>query len=92
MNKSDLIIKVAEKLNLENKEAKKIINIVFNELSKGLINNKKAVLPEIGILYLKEYKERSGVHSLLGEKLAWKKESHKKVKLRLTKSGKKIGN
>jgi len=91
MNKVELISVIANKMDISKAEAGRVLNTVMETIIEG-VEAGECVLPGIGKLVLVDVPGRSGVSKVSGVEKAWKTEDHKKVKLRLSKAGKEIGN
>ena len=67
MIKSELIAQVAQKTGLSNTDAKKAINIIFDEIVEALAKGGRVELRNFGILSLRERKARVGRNPKTGE-------------------------
>lgn len=94
-NKAELIdavkVLVEEKCGkISKKEAKEIVESIFNEMVKELKSGNEVYLPEIGKLKVKQTSARSGKVVREGKEIPWTKPAGKTVKLSLSQSLKKI--
>ena len=62
MNKTDLIVSVAEKTGLSKANAKKAVDAVVESISDALIANEKVILVGFGTFSLKEHCERTAIN------------------------------
>lgn len=62
MNKTDLIVSVAEKTGLSKANAKKAVDAVVESISDALIHNEKVILVGFGTFSLKEHCERTAIN------------------------------
>ena len=67
MNKSDLILKLAEKHNLTDKNATQIIDLVFNGFSGTLKNGGRIEIRGFGSFTVRKYKAYKGRNPKNGE-------------------------
>jgi integration host factor subunit beta len=67
MNKSDLIVVLAEKKNLTGKQATEIVDFVFNEFSKTLKNGGRIEIRGFGSFTVRKYKAYKGRNPRNGE-------------------------
>ncbi len=59
MNKSQLIAELAKKMDISQREAKVIVDTVFEGLEEALIKGEKVELRDFGIFFVREHKEFS---------------------------------
>ncbi len=69
MSKKMLIEKVAAATGASNKDAKKLLETVFEEITNGLKKNKKVAISGFGNFELKKRAKRMGVNPRTGEKV-----------------------
>ena len=69
MIKSELVINLAQKTGLNKTDAKKIVNIIFDEIVKTLAEGGRVELRNFGILSLRTRKSRIGRNPKTGEKV-----------------------
>jgi len=67
MNKSDLVEYLAKNTDLTQKKSEKVINLVFNEMTKALKGNDKIEIRGFGSFTVKEYKSYTGRNPKTGE-------------------------
>ena len=67
MNKSDLVEYLAKNTDLTQKKSEKVINFVFNEMTKALKGNDKIEIRGFGSFTVKEYKSYTGRNPKTGE-------------------------
>jgi len=67
MNKSDLVEYLAKNSDLTQKKSEKVINLVFNEMTKALKGNDKIEIRGFGSFTVKEYKSYTGRNPKTGE-------------------------
>ena len=67
MNKSDLVEYLAKHTDLTQKKSEKVINLVFNEMTKALKGNDKIEIRGFGSFTVKEYKSYTGRNPKTGE-------------------------
>jgi integration host factor subunit beta len=60
MTKSDLIVALADKHNLTEKQATEIINLIFDGFTDTLKNNGRIEIRGFGSYFVKEYKSYQG--------------------------------
>ena len=69
MIKSELIIRLAQKTNLSKTDAKKAVNIIFDEIIKTLSESGRVELRNFGVLSLRTRKPRVGRNPKTGTKV-----------------------
>ena len=69
MNKTDLIVSVAEKTGLSNADAKKAVDAVVESISGALVANEKVILVGFGTFSIKEHGERTAINPATKEKI-----------------------
>ena len=71
MNKSDLIVKIANlNQNIYQKDAIKIVNVFFDTISKALSNNERVELRGFGVFDVKKREARIARNPKSGEAVA----------------------
>ncbi len=86
MNKADLIAKLAPKLNINQDEARVVLNSVLEVITEALVEDKNVRLVDFGTFEVKQRAERMGHNPKTGEPV--KIEAKKVVTF---KSGKALG-
>ncbi len=69
MNKSDFIVKVAEKAEIDKKEAEKIVSAVFDTIVETVANGDDIRIVGFGTFESRERKERTGVNPRTKEQI-----------------------
>ena len=69
MNKADLIAKLAPKLNINQDEARVVLNSVLDVITEALVEDKNVRLVDFGTFEVKQRAERMGHNPQTGEKL-----------------------
>ena len=69
MNKADLIAKLAPKLNINQDEARVVLNSVLEVITEALVEEKNVRLVDFGTFSVKQRPERMGRNPKTGEKL-----------------------
>ena len=69
MNKADLIAKLAPKLNINQDEARVVLNSVLEVITEALVEEKNVRLVDLGTFSVKQRPERMGRNPKTGEKL-----------------------
>jgi integration host factor subunit beta len=67
MNKSDLVEYLAKNTDLTQKKSEKVINLVFDEMTKALKGNDKIEIRGFGSFTVKEYESYTGRNPKTGE-------------------------
>lgn len=67
MNKSQLIETVAKEENLASKKAEEVVNTVFREMQKALINGERVEIRGLGSFKVKQYEGYQGRNPKTGE-------------------------
>lgn len=70
MNKSDLIVALAKEADLPLRKAEEIVNLVFETMSKALIDGDRIEIRGFGSFMVKEYKGYTGRNPKTGDKIA----------------------
>jgi integration host factor subunit beta len=69
MNKHDLILTLKNETRLTKSEAKAVVNLFFNEMSKALANGDRVEVRGLCTFYVKKYKAYIGRNPKTGEKV-----------------------
>jgi integration host factor subunit beta len=72
MNKLDLIEVMKEKSGLTKNEAKKVVDLLFDEMSKALVKGDRVEIRGLCSFYVKHYKAYSGRNPKTGEQIKTK--------------------
>ena len=72
MNKSELVDKVVEKVDLTKKDSEKVVTAVFESITESLANDEKVQLVGFGTFEVRSRKEREGRNPATGEKMTVK--------------------
>lgn len=67
MNKSDLVEYLARNTDLTQKKSEKVINLVFDEMTRALKENDKIEIRGFGSFTVKEYRSYTGRNPKTGE-------------------------
>lgn len=67
MNKSQLVAELAKKMDISQREAKVIVDTVFEGLEEALIKGEKVELRDFGIFFVREYAGFSTKNPRTGE-------------------------
>ena len=67
MNKSDLIEKVVEKINLPKKRAELIVNLLFDAMTQALAEGERIEIRGFGSFISKQYRARTGRNPRTGQ-------------------------
>jgi len=86
LNKAELIVAVAEKLEVSKKEAIKVIETVIGTIVEGATTTGECVVPGLGKIAKVATAARAGT----SKGVAWSKPASETLKLRLSKAGKEI--
>jgi integration host factor subunit beta len=70
MNKSDLIEALSKQANLPLRKAEEIVNLIFDTMSKALIEGNRIEIRGFGSFMVKEYKGYTGRNPKTGEKIS----------------------
>ncbi|MCX5860699.1 MAG: HU family DNA-binding protein [Desulfomonile sp.] len=70
MNKSDLIVAVAKEAELPLRKAEEIVNLVFDTMSKALVDGDRIEIRGFGSFMVKEYKGYTGRNPKTGEQIS----------------------
>lgn len=69
MNKSDLIAALAKEADLPLRKAEEIVNLVFETMSKALIEGNRIEIRGFGSFMVKEYRGYTGRNPKTGEQI-----------------------
>ncbi|MBO8427380.1 MAG: HU family DNA-binding protein [Firmicutes bacterium] len=69
MNKTDLVVAVAEEVGMTKKDAEKAVDVFLSKVQKALENGESVKLSGFGVFQIKVKKERIGTSPLNGEKI-----------------------
>jgi integration host factor subunit beta len=70
MNKSDLIVALAKEADLPLRKAEEIVNLIFETMSKALIDGDRIEIRGFGSFMVKEYRGYTGRNPKTGDKIA----------------------
>ena len=70
MNKSDLIVSVAKEAELPLRKAEEIVNLVFDTMSKALVDGDRIEIRGFGSFMVKEYKGYTGRNPKTGQQIS----------------------
>ncbi len=85
MNKSDLVVGLARKVDLPLRKSEEVINLIFETMSKALLRGGRIEIRGFGAFELREYKDYTGRNPKTGEKIPVSKK-----KLPFFKAGKEL--
>ncbi len=69
MNKSDLVVGLARKVDLPLRKSEEVINLIFETMSKALLRGGRIEIRGFGAFELREYKDYTGRNPKTGEKI-----------------------
>lgn len=69
MKKTELVEVVASKCELTKKDAERVVDVLFEEVERGLLAGEEVRISGLGVLAVKERKERVGTTPGTGEKI-----------------------
>ena len=69
MNKTDLVVAVAEEVGITKKDAEKAIDVLLEKVQSALVSGDSVKLSGFGVFAVKERKERVGTNPVSGEKI-----------------------
>jgi integration host factor subunit beta len=69
MNKSDLIVTLAEKMNIPTKDSTVVVNTVFDSLYAALVENDRVEIRGFGSFIIKKYGSYTGRNPKTGTKI-----------------------
>lgn len=67
MNKSELIQKIAQRVNLTRKKAEEVVNLIFDSMSQALIRGDRVEIRGLGSFMVKSYEAYQGRNPRTGE-------------------------
>lgn len=70
MNKSDLIVSVAKEAELPLRKAEEIVNLVFDTMSKALVDGDRIEIRGFGSFMVKEYRGYTGRNPKTGQQIS----------------------
>ena len=70
MNKSDLAVALAREAGLPVQKSDEIVNLVFETMSRSLINGDRIEIRGFGSFMVKKYKDYTGRNPRTGDKIA----------------------
>jgi integration host factor subunit beta len=70
MNKSDLIEALSKQANLPLRKAEEIVNLVFDTMSKALLEGNRIEIRGFGSFMVKDYRGYTGRNPKTGEKIS----------------------
>lgn len=69
MNKSELIEALAKRTNITQKKADEIVNNLFNEMTRALLNDDRIEIRGLGSFVVRHYDPYTGRNPRTGEKI-----------------------
>ncbi|MDO8526451.1 MAG: HU family DNA-binding protein [Deltaproteobacteria bacterium] len=69
MNKSELVQKVAEKVNLTKKKAEDVVNLIFDAMTHALVHGDRVEIRGLGSFVVKSYEAYTGRNPRTGESI-----------------------
>lgn len=69
MNKSELVQKVAERVNLPRKKAEEVVELIFDSMSQALIKGDRVEIRGLGSFTVKNYEAYKGRNPRTGESI-----------------------
>lgn len=69
MNKSELIQKVAERVNLPRKKAEEVVELIFDSMAQTLVKGNRVEIRGLGSFTVKEYGAYQGRNPRTGESI-----------------------
>ncbi len=70
MNKSDLFVDLAKEADLPLRKSEEIVNLVFESMSRALVNGERIEVRGFGSFAVKKYRDYTGRNPKTGEKIA----------------------
>lgn len=70
MNKSDLIVELAKEADLPQRKSEEIVNLVFDTLSRALLEGDRVEIRGFGSFMVKEYQGYTGRNPKTGERIS----------------------
>ena len=69
MNKSELVLKVAEKLNLTKKKAEDVVNLIFDSMTNALLKGDRVEIRGLGSFMVRQYNSYTGRNPRTGQSI-----------------------
>lgn len=69
MKKSDLILELASRQNISEKQATSIVNLIFDGFTETLLKGERIEIRGFGSLSVRKYKQYNGRNPKTGEKI-----------------------
>ena len=69
MNKSELVLKVAEKLSLTKKKAEDVVELIFNSMTDALLKGDRVEIRGLGSFVVRHYNSYKGRNPRTGESI-----------------------
>lgn len=69
MNKSELVLKVAEKLSLTKKKAEDVVELIFNSMTNALLKGDRVEIRGLGSFVVRNYNSYKGRNPRTGESI-----------------------
>jgi len=69
MNKSELVEKVAQKVNLTKKRAEDVVNLIFDSMTQALLKGDRVEIRGLGSFMVKHYEAYTGRNPRTGESI-----------------------
>jgi integration host factor subunit beta len=70
MNKSDLVVALATGTDLPLRKSEEIVNLIFETMSRVLVNGDRIEIRGFGSFEVREYRDYTGRNPKTGEKIA----------------------
>lgn len=67
MKRSDIILKLAEEMNISQKKSSEIVDFIFDKMRYAILNGERIEVRGFGSFYVKSYKSRKGRNPKTGE-------------------------
>lgn len=69
MNKSELVQKVADRVNLTKKRAEEVVNLIFDSMTEALVKGGRVEIRGLGSFVVRNYKSYTGRNPRTGESI-----------------------
>ncbi|MBI5300362.1 MAG: integration host factor subunit beta [Deltaproteobacteria bacterium] len=69
MNKSELVLKVAEKLSLTKKKAEDVVELIFDSMTNALLKGDRVEIRGLGSFMVRHYNSYKGRNPRTGESI-----------------------
>lgn len=69
MNKSELIQKVSERVNLTKKRAEEVVNLIFDSMTEAMARGDRVEIRGLGSFVVREYRSYKGRNPRTGESI-----------------------